>query len=262
MAKTVPRSIVAVLGDIEFDEAWPHDPPGYLFLARAFDFLGRAIFHEKWAESADDLYPEEPPEDCDDEIEEEHFRVCQEIDRNFEKNRDFVARKIADECEAGNLVSAIRPKRGGRMQVLEPDFWNTEDYGERFSRWHMSSKRPFSPHMQDHWIFVTQESLSYCLTRLTSASLLNKERESLHGPRGLDVAKRRHRSGRTPGSGAYDVSDQPLLEEMRDLIVGGKAKSPHDAAAKVADKAQGASLESRQTRLGKKYRAKRLSDER
>ena len=29
---------------------WPHDPPGYVFLARAFGEIGKAKFGDKWSE--------------------------------------------------------------------------------------------------------------------------------------------------------------------------------------------------------------------
>ena len=34
-------------------EDWPHDLPGYVFLARAFNELGRATHGERWDQSAE-----------------------------------------------------------------------------------------------------------------------------------------------------------------------------------------------------------------
>jgi hypothetical protein len=51
------------------------------------------------------------------------------------------------------------------------------------------------------------------------------------------------------------AADAPLLDKMRELIVGGKAFSPHGAALKVADKASGnGTVESKATRLSRRYR--------
>jgi hypothetical protein len=63
------------------------------------------------------------------------------------------------------------------------------------------------------------------------------------------------RRGRTRGSGSWANADEPLLEEMCELIENGSAKSPEDAAKKVADRAAGGgSWESKFTRLAKRYR--------
>jgi hypothetical protein len=55
--------------------------------------------------------------------------------------------------------------------------------------------------------------------------------------------------------------DEPFLEEMRGLIESGSAKSPEDAAGKVAESAPGASFKSTKTRLAKRFR-KRFPSER
>jgi hypothetical protein len=68
----------------------------------------------------------------------------------------------------------------------------------------------------------------------------------------LPTVKRR---GRKPGSGSMAMADAPLLDEMRQLIIAGKAFSPEGAAKLVAAKAVGASEESKATRLAKRYRA-------
>jgi len=64
----------------------------------------------------------------------------------------------------------------------------------------------------------------------------------------------------TPTKRAHPSSlaavDAPLLEEMRRMIQEGKATSPHNAALAVADRAEGASIEAKVSRLGKAYRKK------
>jgi hypothetical protein len=68
------------------------------------------------------------------------------------------------------------------------------------------------------------------------------------------------RRGRKPGSGSMETADEPFLEEMRRLIESGSATSPDDAARQVAKGARGASVESIQTRLAKRYRKKFASE--
>ena len=66
------------------------------------------------------------------------------------------------------------------------------------------------------------------------------------------------RPGRRKGQGSFDKEDEPLLAEMNRLIADGRSRgkdlSPHAVAKEVADKATGASFESKTTRLARKYR--------
>lgn len=62
--------------------------------------------------------------------------------------------------------------------------------------------------------------------------------------------------GRTKGSGSFEASDAPLLEEMKQMIACGEAFSPDGAAKQVASRAKGGGTEaSRATRLANRYRA-------
>ena len=73
--------------------------------------------------------------------------------------------------------------------------------------------------------------------------------------------KRQSRRGRTKGAGSLANVDAPLLEEMRQLIAGGRAFSAHGAAKLVAHKAKGGGTEeSRATRLASRYRAENKSE--
>jgi hypothetical protein len=66
-----------------------------------------------------------------------------------------------------------------------------------------------------------------------------------------------HRGGRPTGSGSWQVADEPLLDEMYNMIKTGMAKSPNDAARLLADRASGSgTLASKQTRLANRYRKK------
>jgi hypothetical protein len=86
---------------------WPNDPPGYVFLARAFDEIGVAMFGEKWSKKEKKLEQELTLEDLDsddlDETQDEHQTMWVAI-------KD----EIVKHCLKGDLVSAVREKKAGR----------------------------------------------------------------------------------------------------------------------------------------------------
>lgn len=67
--------------------------------------------------------------------------------------------------------------------------------------------------------------------------------------------KLKRRSGRPKGSG-YQQQDEALVEEMRQLIATGAARHVTAAAWMVVDRAAGASVESRVSRLVGRLRRK------
>jgi hypothetical protein len=105
-------------------EQWPHDPPGYVFLARGCHEVGRAMFGAKWAESWGE--PGEPPDDCDLATWDQYERECDEFQKAFVAMRAKVVRMIAEQCAKGILVAAVRPKAGGEMVRLEQHLWNLD----------------------------------------------------------------------------------------------------------------------------------------
>jgi hypothetical protein len=232
-------------------ERWPHDPPNYVFLARAFQEIGRARYGDQWTDSY--IEPEEPPEDCDDAADEQYDRDCEKAEVEFENMHASIARTIAEQSELGNLATALRHRAGGQMNALEPYVWNTENVGPRFFRCQMSLSQPFQDPARVifrslQWIYVTRESLDRYIGGDSAAG-------PAANPLEMGQSKPKGRSGRRPGTGSWVVADKPLLEEMHNLITSGRAKSPHDAAGQLADRAQGNSTrESKQTRLAKRYR--------
>lgn len=233
-------------------ERWPHDPPKYVFLARAFHEIGRAKYGDQWTNSY--IEPEEPPEDCDDAAEEQYDRDCEKAELNFENMRVSIARTIAEQCELGNLATALRDTAGGQMNALEPYLWNTENVESRFFRCQMSLSQPFQDPARVrfeplYWIYVTRESLDRYIGRGNAARLALD-------PLAMGQSKPKARSVRRLGLGSYDVADEPLLKRMHHLINDRRAKSPHDAAGQLAEEAQGSNTkwESKRTRLAKGYR--------
>jgi hypothetical protein len=153
-------------------EDWPHDPPGYVFLARAFHEIGTASYRGGWIQPPrvnEPEEPEEPADDCDEEIwdkyeeeDDQYEDACEKARAECEDMWANVARMIVEACESGALVSSVRAKAGGAMNKLEPHYWNAESVKSRFSRCEMSLNDPFSDHYRSadaYWIFVTRDSL-------------------------------------------------------------------------------------------------------
>jgi hypothetical protein len=156
----------------QMPESWPSDSPDYVFLARAFNQIGRAIFGPKW-DLPEDVSAEEreqdPNEDNSDEdaLNDDNWDTDDDDDwdSNLEKMQTDVQREIANQCLVGILVTAVRRKTGGQMTKLEPFHRHTENYSARFYRCQMSLKHPFPrgrvvTASGSHWIYVTRESLN------------------------------------------------------------------------------------------------------
>jgi hypothetical protein len=153
----------------EQPENWPYDPPGYRFLARAFLALGKAHYREKWM----DRYTEpdgEPDEAIDDEnyddAWEEWERKCQEAEAAFQEMWHDITRIFAQHCREGALITAVRNKAGGAITELDPKFWYTEKFANRFFRCEMSHNNPFSeryPPNEAHWIYVQEKRFQHVL---------------------------------------------------------------------------------------------------
>src|SRR4051812_28907508 len=109
-----------------FPDAWPIDPPGYTFLARAFNDIGRAKFGDEWD-------PELPPDpegegqDDDDSVEgfaawSKAWRVWQkasaEVEAKAREMNKAVRHEVAGQCLLGHLITAVRPISGGVMTEI------------------------------------------------------------------------------------------------------------------------------------------------
>jgi len=147
-------------------DEWPNDPPGYVFLARGFHEIGRALFGDEWPreesptktkltlaqliEESRELTDDELSKDDEDEAADAHHRM-------------WVAVKdeIVKQCVEGRLISGVRPIEGGKISNLKPEMWNAENLERRFGRCQMSTKDPFAtgPTPANHWIFLQRESL-------------------------------------------------------------------------------------------------------
>jgi hypothetical protein len=136
----------------EESESWPHDPPGYIFLARALDIVGLAKYGERWTDLTSKIaIPEDPPDDCHDEAvweqseldDEKYVQEMDAAEAELERRWAEVAREIAVACEAGTIITAARNRLGGEMIELNMGYWNTEYFMQRFIHCDLSLDQPF-----------------------------------------------------------------------------------------------------------------------
>jgi hypothetical protein len=146
---------------------WPIDPPGYVFLARAFDEIGRARFGSDW-DRKPPLDPDDNSGDDDDspdglaawsEAQEAWEKADAEAEAKSAEMRMVVGREIAEQCLRSHLHAAVRPKRGGAMTKVPTDMWSTENLDKRFHRCQMSLNNPFSASGFGDWIYLKRQSL-------------------------------------------------------------------------------------------------------
>jgi hypothetical protein len=210
---------------------WPHDSHGYVFLARAIEEIGRAMFGQDWtgeevttehvrrlphqwqATPGDASYarailmtvPEhakqlpapkpvlppslnnlsrQPPRPVivqPDSFTKEQWLAAQAAVRRQQEERapalqrlSQVQLNIVKRCESAELISATRPTVGGGMTLIPSEWWNTENWHNRF---HMCQLNPsdrfgIGSTGQNHcWIFLTRESLEKFLLSQPFASV-------------------------------------------------------------------------------------------
>jgi len=253
----------------DFPEKWPHDPPDFVFLARAFNGIGRSCYKGKWKDSdwngpaaerrwEEDWDEEHEPELTDEDrkwLDYQRFSARAKVAfrghrATVDEMRAVVAQSLARQCELGVLVTAIRPVEGGPIQRLEPHYWNTELIASRFFRCDMSLVRPFEPvrnavarshQLRDrHWIYVTRESLDKYLA--TNSTMLGPEviRSSSGGPR----------RDKTALALSRDHKLRSVEAAITSLLAAGKLPHGHklrDKAIETLLKAQGISSVSSST---------------
>jgi hypothetical protein len=139
---------------------WPNDPPGYVFLARAFDEIGVAMFGEKWSMKDEKTEQEVEPVDLDaDDL------ALAETQDEHEAMWVAIKAAIVRGCAEGRLISAVRPKEGGNTEELDKGIWHSEHLDQRFYRCEMSPASPFKKgrRPETHWIFLQRQSLGQYL---------------------------------------------------------------------------------------------------
>jgi hypothetical protein len=138
--------------------AWPRDPTGYVFLARAVHAIGQARFGAEWTGVEVTTEFAKPLSRLATQEARRQYRAQRLINQRLKT----VQQEIVTRCESGELVSAIRARAGGVMKVVPRTWWNTESLDNRFIMCQLSPSEPFgSAYAGDDfcWIFLTNESL-------------------------------------------------------------------------------------------------------
>jgi hypothetical protein len=147
---------------------WPNDPTGYVFLARAFNEIGPLMFGDKWPRQNDSSKTKLTYAqllDAAQQLSDDELSAPDEVDdqKAMDAHRMWVAVKdeIVKGCSEGRLVSAVRPKAGGKTEKLEQGMWHSERLDHRFCSCEMSLASPFrkSRLQETHWIYLGRESL-------------------------------------------------------------------------------------------------------
>src|ERR1035437_10898826 len=133
-------------------EHWPVDTPDYIFLARAFNQIGKAMFGDYW-------------------IDHEHLAKDDwNSDPGPIARRAAVLKETTTRLQSSDLVAGIRPLPGGEISEAPNSWWNTElaRMAKRFIYCEIDPQNPFggpvsSPN--NSWIFITRSSLSELIKR-------------------------------------------------------------------------------------------------
>jgi hypothetical protein len=190
---------------------WPPDLPGYVFLARAVEKIGAARREDWTGAETTTEVVEPIPSKLDDakpidkwhadgllrvhrpelgrpnnpsgyisDFTDEHWRIaCELAQRLHVEGRPAIQRlraaqnEIVRSCAAGELVLQTRSVRGSPWNDFEKQWWNINKPEARFNRCRINPSDPFGdqPDENDHWIFVTEESLDQILRPSTEPAL-------------------------------------------------------------------------------------------
>ena len=170
---------------------WPRDPPGYTFLARAFDRIGRAMFPDWRGDGKEGEviteYPDALPRsairvsartevgDDDPQKVEGRFLALLEEAKGLQARGRAVEERIMTLAETGELVTATAERDGGQPTLIPKakGYWNLNQPQWRFRFCMMSRQEPTRPprryrnslpyDSEFHWVYVENTSLDRVL---------------------------------------------------------------------------------------------------
>ena len=168
---------------------WPADPAGYVFLARAFELVGRSRFPGEWTGKEvvtrppraerkapavlPTLYPRRSGSPETIEPAEKVSRIEAKRRKDALIRHGVVVRIMIKQAEFGELEFAHRSIAGGAMQPCPREWWNTERAWVRFTMYRIIPSNPYSGSAAgdgDAWLFVTRKSLEKVLKRASTIS--------------------------------------------------------------------------------------------
>jgi hypothetical protein len=185
---------------------WPKDASTDVFLGRAIDRIGKAMFGSEWdgkevyTEVSDiipNLITKKSPnyrqferiargilKHHDGELTAEQWDEARGLhkarmaDRTVSvKRRQAVCDAIAAGCQADVLQTSYRPIPGGVFTPIPSVWWNTVRTAQRFFYCQIKPQDPFAVGLAGEgycWIFVTTESLDQFLVQQPHAEVASK----------------------------------------------------------------------------------------
>lgn len=143
-------------------QKWPsRDPAGYVFLARAVNAVGKALFPDGWTGSEVPTPRPYMSHGC------LVIDVLSESEKQATARFDKVQDTIATAAETGTLVTAAREVGGGKISPLPAQDWSSERLAHRFSTCLLDPSDPFGRGgFLTHWIYVHSDSLTHLVEGL------------------------------------------------------------------------------------------------
>jgi hypothetical protein len=127
--------------------AWPRDTSDWIFLARAFQKVGSAMFGQHWTG------------------EETITKTELDSDPGPVARRSVVLMEMIGRLQTGDFESGIRPVKGGEIVSIDPTWWNTEPARARlrFFGCQLDQDAPFDGAVvskRNSWIYVSKRTLT------------------------------------------------------------------------------------------------------
>jgi hypothetical protein len=127
--------------------AWPRDTSDWVFLARAFQKVGSAMFGQHWTG------------------EETVAKSELDSDPGPVARRSVVLMEMIQRLQTGDFESGIRALKGGEIVSIDPTWWNTEPARARlrFIGCQLDQDAPFDGAVvgkRNSWIYVSKRTLT------------------------------------------------------------------------------------------------------
>jgi hypothetical protein len=162
---------------------WPRDTKEFIFLGRAVEAIGKAIYLDDW--TGEEPWIKQLPLTM---VAELMYKFSPEIGaeamEQYERSELAISRfqavqiEIATHAEKNELVTAWRSKAGGEQQIIPRTWWNTERLQSRFDFCQIDPMDPFATINAGEdfcWIFVKRDSLRQFLLMRSRQQIAKNE---------------------------------------------------------------------------------------